>query len=140
VTRVCRPQQLAEFLDGLDALVIAAPLTDQTRGLIGAAELARLPEHAVLVNVGRGPIVDQDALIVALRGGRLAGAALDVFDHEPLAPSSALWSLPNVIITPHCADSTPQTDQRCLDLLLDNIARFRQGKPLRNVVDPTRGY
>lgn len=132
--------RIGDFLDGLDVLVVAVPLTPETRGLIGAAELALLRPGALLVNVGRGPVVDESALLAALRTGRLGGAALDVFDSEPLPASSPLWSEPDVLITPHSADATAETDQRCLDLLLDNVARFRDGQPLRNVVDPSRGY
>ncbi|MBV1850527.1 D-2-hydroxyacid dehydrogenase [Catellatospora tritici] len=140
VARTYRTAQLPEFLGQLDALVIAAPLTEQTRGLIGARELALLPGGAFLVNVGRGPVVDQDALAAALRCGHLAGAALDVFDDEPLAADSPLWALPNTIITPHCADSTVQTDERCLALLLAQIERYRRARPLDNTVDLSRGY
>jgi phosphoglycerate dehydrogenase-like enzyme len=132
--------RLADFLRDLDILVVAAPLTDATRALVGAAELALLRPGAVLVNVGRGPIVDEAALLAALREGRLAGAALDVFDTEPLPPSSPLWSEPGMIVTPHSADVTAATDDRCLAQLLDNIGRFRAGEPLLNVVDPARGY
>ncbi|MEW2289590.1 D-2-hydroxyacid dehydrogenase [Streptomyces sp. NPDC047841] len=133
-------ERMEEFLTGLDVLVVAVPLTEETAGLIGSAELALLRPGAVLVNVGRGPVVDEAALLSALRTGRLAGAALDVFAAEPLPASSPLWSEPAVLITPHSADATPETDQRCLDLLLDNLARFVAGRPLRNVVDPARGY
>ena len=133
-------ERVAEFLSGLDVLVVAVPLTEETAGLIGSAELALLRPGAVLVNVGRGPVVDEAALVAALRDGRLGGAALDVFATEPLPPSSPLWSEPGVLITPHSADVTPGTDDRCLGLLLDNVTRFRAGRPLRNVVDPARGY
>jgi len=135
VSVMSRPDQMEAFLTGLDALVVAVPLTDATRGLIGAAEIAALPAGAYLVNVGRGPIVVQDALVAALRSGHLAGAALDVFAEEPLPASSVLWTLPTVTITPHCADRTAGTDGRCLDLLLDNIRRFRSGHRLRSVLD-----
>ena len=132
--------ELASVLAHLDALVIAAPLTPATRGLIGRAELDLLPAHALLINVGRGPIVDERALTDALHAGRLAGAALDVFAHEPLAHDSPLWSAPNLILSPHCADNTHQTTQRELALFLDNLARWGRGEPLRNVVDAQRGY
>jgi phosphoglycerate dehydrogenase-like enzyme len=133
-------ERLEDFLSGLDVLVVAVPLTAETAGLIGAAELALLRPGAVLVNVGRGPVVDEAALLAALRGGRLGGAALDVFTCEPLPASSALWAEPGVLITPHSADATAETDQRCLELMLDNLARFRADRPLLNVVDPARGY
>ncbi|MDI1460721.1 D-2-hydroxyacid dehydrogenase [Catellatospora sp. KI3] len=140
VVRTYGPAQLPEFLRQLDALVVAAPLTEQTRGLLGGPELALLPGGAFLVNVGRGPVVDQDALVAALRSGHLAGAALDVFDDEPLPPGSPLWDLPGTVITPHCADTTEQTEQRCLALLLDQVHRYRSARPLGNTVDLSRGY
>ena len=140
VDRVYVPSELAEFLDGLDVLVIAAPLTAATRGLIGGPELARLQGGALLVNVGRGPIVDQVAMLAALDNGQLGGAALDVFESEPLPPDSALWRMPNVIVSPHCADSTPESPQRSLEIFLDNLGRFRRGEPLLNVVDREEGY
>jgi phosphoglycerate dehydrogenase-like enzyme len=140
ISAVYGRERMEEFLTGLDVLVVAVPLTEETAGLIGSAELALLRPGAVLVNVGRGPVVDEAALVSALRAGRLAGAALDVFAAEPLPASSPLWSEPGVLITPHSADATAETDQRCLELLLDNLTRFGAGRPLRNVVDPARGY
>ncbi|MFH9753064.1 D-2-hydroxyacid dehydrogenase [Streptomyces griseus] len=140
VERTYRADRLAEFLGQLDALVIAAPLTARTRSMIGERELALLPAGAYLVNVGRGPIVREDALVDALESGHLAGAALDVFAEEPLPSASRLWSLPGTVITPHCADSTEETDQRCLDLLLEQIRRYRSGRRPHNVVDLARGY
>ncbi|HZM75023.1 MAG TPA: D-2-hydroxyacid dehydrogenase [Candidatus Limnocylindrales bacterium] len=140
LTRTYRRAELAEFLAQLDVLVIAAPLTDQTRGMIGGHELCLLPERAFVINVGRAPILEEDALVDAIVSGHLAGAALDVFATEPLPASSRLWSLPNVMITPHCADSTEPTEQRCVQLMIENIHRFRAGQPLQNVVDASRGY
>lgn len=118
VSTVYGPAQLDEFLGRLDVLVVAAPLTPETTGLIGAKQLRMLPVGTVLVNVGRGTVVDPDALVDAVRDGHLGGALLDVFDTEPLPPDSPLWHLPGVLITPHCADTTAQTDQRCLAQLL----------------------
>src|SRR5262249_12681681 len=118
----------------------AAPLTSGTRQLIGPAELALLPPGAFLVNVGRGELVDESALIDALGSGHLAGAALDVFQTEPLPADSPLWRLPNVFVSPHCADNTPQSLERAMAIFLDNLDRFRRGAPLRNVVDRTLGY
>jgi phosphoglycerate dehydrogenase-like enzyme len=140
VERVFGPNQLDELLPQLDILVLAAPLTSGTRQLIGAAELARLPRGAFLVNVARGELVDESALIEALASGQLAGAALDVFQTEPLPADSPLWRLPNVFVSPHCADNTPQSLERAMDIFLDNLDRFRRGAPLRNVVDRTLGY
>ncbi len=140
VDAVFGPGRLAEFLSGLDILVLAAPLTPSTRSLIGARQLALLNPGAVLVNVGRGPVVDEAALLAALRSGQLSGAALDVFDTEPLPRSSQLWTQPGVLVSPHSADVTAPTDTRSLDLIVDNVGRFRSGAALRNVVDPARGY
>jgi phosphoglycerate dehydrogenase-like enzyme len=140
VDELFRPADLGWFLDGLDVLVIAAPLTRATQALIGAAELGRLRRGALLVNVGRGPIVDEPAMLDALASGQLGGAALDVFDTEPLPPESPLWRMANVIVSPHCADSTPESPQRSLDIFLDNLDRFQRGEPLLNVVDRQEGY
>ncbi len=134
------PHTWRQFYAGLDLLVICAPLTEHTRGMIGHRELSLLREGAFLVNVGRGPVVDEHALTAALGTGRLSGAALDVFATEPLPATSPLWSTPRVLITPHCADTTAGTGRRGMRLLLDNVARHRAGSPLRNVVDIARGY
>jgi phosphoglycerate dehydrogenase-like enzyme len=140
VDQVFQPAQLGEFLDGLDVLVIAAPLTSATRGLIGGSELGRLKRGALLVNVGRAEIVDYGAMLEALESGQLGGAALDVFEPEPLPSDSPLWQMPNVIISPHCADSTPEAPLRSLDIFLENLGRFVRGDALRNVVDRGEGY
>jgi phosphoglycerate dehydrogenase-like enzyme len=133
-------EDVGQFLSQLDALVIAAPLTTETQRMIGQAELARLRPGTFLVNVARGAIVDEGALIDALRSGHLAGAALDVFSEEPLPDTSPLWTHPRVIVSPHCCDHTPQTHERGLDVFLDNLRRFVHGDPLRNVVDRDLGY
>jgi phosphoglycerate dehydrogenase-like enzyme len=140
VANVFGPTQLRTFLAGLDVLVIAAPLTRDTVGLIGPAELACLAPGALLVNVGRAPIVDESALLQALQSGRLGGAALDVFSVEPLPPDAPLWHAPNVFISPHCADATPQSLERGFLILMDNLERFARGQPLENVVDRELGY
>lgn len=133
------PEQLAEFLTGLDLLVIAVPLTPLTRHMVGSAELARLASGSVVVNVGRGPVLDTEALVTALGTGRVAAASLDVFAEEPLPPHSPLWSVPNLFITPHCADLTPQTDERALAGYLDLVRRYRDGADLSGV-DLRLGY
>jgi phosphoglycerate dehydrogenase-like enzyme len=140
VDGVYTPTSIAEFLRQLDVLVIAAPLTDETRGLIGSDNLAAMPKGALLVNVGRGPIVNEHALIEGLRSGQLGGAALEVFDSEPLDKDSPLWDMPNVSINPHVADNTDGSDRRATALFLDNLARFTRGERLRNVIDPAVGY
>jgi len=122
-----------EVLPEADWLLLACPLNAQTRGMVDAAALARLPAHAQLVNVSRGEIVDEEALIQALRTGRLAGAFLDVFMHEPLPPDSPLWTLPNVIATPHSAGLSDGNAARVRRMFLDNLRRWTAGEPLHNL-------
>jgi phosphoglycerate dehydrogenase-like enzyme len=140
VEEVFGPGELDRFLGRLDVLVLAAPLTTATAGLIGAEQLARLPRGALVVNVGRGQLLDQAALVAALESGHLAGAALDVYETEPLPADSPLWRMANVFVSPHCADNTPESARRGLDIFLRNLARFRRGEPLLNVVDRELGY
>src|SRR5206468_12745119 len=123
-----------------DFVVLALPHTGETDGMIGARELGRMGPDAYLVNVARGPIVDEEALVEALRRRTIAGAALDVARQEPLAPTSPLWSLPNVILTPHVSGATPRYFDRALELFAENLDRFLDGRPLRNLVDPALGY
>lgn len=130
---------LDDLLPQVDALVVALPLGDETRGLIDARRLALLPPGALFVNVGRGPIVDEPALIEALRAGRLGGAGLDVFAEEPLSPTSALWSLPNVIVTPHSSGNCPENQLRATEIFLENLDRYTRGEPLRNEVGAKPG-
>jgi phosphoglycerate dehydrogenase-like enzyme len=139
-SRIYTRHELPSFLAQLDVLVLAAPLTPESRGLIDAQALATLPPHCYLVNVGRGALLDEPALIAALQSGQLAGAALDVFVDEPLPADSPLWSLPNVLVAPHCSDHTDGTEQRGLELFLDNLCRFKSGLPVANIVDRVAGY
>lgn len=140
VDELFRTEQVDAFVDGVQVLVAAAPLTRDTQGLIGAGQLARLAPGALLVNVGRAAIVDQEAMLAALRSGQLGGAALDVFLNEPLEAHSPLWQMPNVFISPHCADASPQSLERALDLVANNTLRFQRGEPLHHVVDRSAGY
>lgn len=119
-----------------DYLVLALPLTAETSGLIGDARLARMMPGAVLINVGRGGVVDEDALVRALRAGTIRGASLDVFATEPLPPDSPLWGLDNALISPHVAAGTDRYDERVIELFADNLAAFLRGAPLRNAVAP----
>jgi len=123
-----------------DYLAIAAPLTDATRGLVSSDVIARLKPAAWVVNIARGAIVDEAALLAACRERRIGGAALDVFMTEPLPPESEWWSLPNVIVTPHVSNSSPRVRERSIALLLENLRRFKSGEPLLNVVDKRAGY
>jgi phosphoglycerate dehydrogenase-like enzyme len=120
--------------------VIALPSTTTTRGLLGTQELAVIRPGAVLINVARGDIVDEPALVRALEAGTLRGAALDVFETEPLPSASPLWRLPNVLITPHISATSPRFWTRQVELIRDNVARYLAGRALRNVVDKQRGY
>ncbi|HYF62868.1 MAG TPA: D-2-hydroxyacid dehydrogenase [Herpetosiphonaceae bacterium] len=134
------PDQLRERLAYADVVVLTVPLSAETRGMIGPAELDALKPGAYLINIGRGGTVDEPALIHALRSGRLAGAALDVFAEEPLPADSPLWSLDQLILTAHYSGATPHYDERALAIFLDNLERFRAGQPLRNLVDKASGY
>ena len=140
VTRMIGGDELHAALAETDVLVIASPLTEQTRHMVGAAELAALPAHAVVVNVGRGPVIDEAALITALTEGRLAGACLDVFEQEPLPEDSPLWDLDNVIISPHSASTLAEENEVLVELFLDNLTRYLDGRPRRNVYDRAAGY
>jgi phosphoglycerate dehydrogenase-like enzyme len=128
------PSQLSALLARADWLVLSCPLTAQTRGLIDAAALARLPPTACLINVARGPIVDQPALIRALQRGRLSGAYLDVFDEEPLPADSVLWDLPTVIISPHDSAASSGNVARVSEIFLRNLRHWGRGEPLENEV------
>ena len=126
--------QLADWLPELDVLVLSLALTPETRGLIDAAALARLKPGSLLVNVARGEIVDEAVLVEALRSGQLGGAALDVFEQEPLPASSPLWDMPRVIVTPHSSGATPGNLERSVRIFLDNLERYEAGHALRNEV------
>lgn len=128
------PDRLAEVLPRADWLILACPLTEETRGLVDAAMLARLPSTARLINIARGEVVDEDALIEALQAKRLAGAYLDVFRQEPLPPESPLWDLPNVIVTPHNSSVATGNDARVYEIFVDNLARWKNGEALANEV------
>ena len=132
--------QLSTLLRAADVLVLAVPQTPETAGLIGKAELELLPPGAILINIARGAVVDEEAMIDALRSGRLSGAALDVFAREPLPESSPLWDMPNVLISPHSASTVDIENARLTDLFCDNLERYLRGAPLRNVFDRTRLY
>jgi phosphoglycerate dehydrogenase-like enzyme len=136
--RVYRLPRLATALAQGDFVVLVLPLTDQTCGLVGKAALAAMRPTAWLLNVGRGAVVDEPALVTALRERRIAGAVLDVFAQEPLPPDHELWSLDNVVVTPHIAG--PSTAHEIAPVFNDNLARWLAGRPLRHVVDRTRGY
>jgi phosphoglycerate dehydrogenase-like enzyme len=132
--------RLGAALEGADVLIVAAPLTGETRGALGAAELARLARGAVVVHLSRGKVLDEAALLAALDEGRVGGAALDVFAEEPLPAGHPFWAHPRVLISPHVSAVTPRVWDRQLDLVLDNWARLVAGRELRNRVDLVAGY
>ena len=139
--RVVGPGAWQALLGGADVLVVSAPATAETRALVSAGELDRLPAHAIVVNVARGSLVDEDALAARVAAGRLRGAVLDVFATEPLSAKSPLWGLSSVVLTPHVSAVSPRRYwQRELDLLIDNWHRYARGEPLRNLVDKSLGY
>ena len=140
VHEVAPPERLRALLPRADVVAICAPETLATQRLIGAAELAAMQPSAVLVNVSRGKLVDERALVDALRSGTIAGAALDVFEHEPLTAGSPLWDLPNVLITPHTAGFRVDHWDAATALFSENLRRFDACEPLLNVVDKKAGY
>ncbi len=140
VDAVWTPDRLPDLLAQSDVVVLAAPRTPATSRLIGRAQIEQMKPGALLVNVARGKLVDDDALIDALRDGRLGGAALDVFSEEPLDPSSPYWDLPNVIVTPHTSGAMQDYWTPLVELFADNLRRFEKGEPLLNVVDKVAGY
>ena len=134
------PDRLGDLLAASDFVVVSVPATAQTQHLIGADELRMMRRDAFLINISRGSAIDEAALIAALANGIIGGAGLDVFETEPLPAESPLWRLPNVILSPHVAGNSDQYSRRFTDLFLENLARYRAGEPLRNVVDVERGY
>ncbi len=140
VDRIYGREGLAGLLAESDVVVVSAPSTPETSGLIGARELRQMKPTAFLINVARGRLLREAEVAEELGRGTIAGAALDVFDHEPLDPSSPLWRLPNVIITPHTSAFSPDYWRAAVDLFADNLRRFETGQPLLNVVDKIAGY
>ncbi|MFN6035514.1 MAG: D-2-hydroxyacid dehydrogenase [Dolichospermum sp.] len=138
--KVVGANEWKELLPESEFVVIAAPLTLETKGMIDMETLGLFRPDSYLINIARGEIVEESALTKALQEGWIAGAALDTVFTEPLPAESPLWTLPNVFITPHCSGNSPRVKERTLALFLDNLTRYRQGQPLRNVVDKTAGY
>jgi phosphoglycerate dehydrogenase-like enzyme len=134
------PAQFDELLPQADYVLLCTPLTPATTGLLNAARLARMKPDSYVINVGRGQLLDEKALIEALQNHRIAGAALDVFAEEPLPPDSPLWTAENLLITPHTAAVTERLWDRHYQLISENLRRFVAGKPLLNLIDKGRGY
>jgi phosphoglycerate dehydrogenase-like enzyme len=137
---ICSSEDLADVAAEVDLLVLAVPLTPATTALVGTEVLAALGPRGFVVNVGRGPTVVESDLIEALQAGIIAGAALDVFDAEPLPPGSPLWSMPNVLVSPHMSGDFVGFEIDMMAVFTDNLARWQHGEPLHNVVDPAVGY
>jgi phosphoglycerate dehydrogenase-like enzyme len=140
VDQYCAADQLAELAPRADALVITLPETPETLGMVDARVLSALPAGAIVVNVGRGRVVDEGALVELLQAGRLAGAALDVTAREPPDPGSPLWELPNVILSPHTAALSPHENERITELFIDNVRRLDGGRAIRNRITAVRRY
>src|SRR5256885_5809156 len=140
VDKVFDRPELHAMLREADFLVLAAPHTPETEGIIGETELALLKPTAIVINIGRGALLDEDALIRVLKEKRLAGAALDVLRDEPPPQDSPLWAMPNVILSPHSASTVTQEDARITEIFCDNLRRYLGGQPLRNVLDTKRLY
>ena len=140
VAETFTPERRLEMISRCDYLITAAPLTAETRGMIGEAEFAAMKPTAVVINVGRGPVINEEAMIGALSAGRIRGAALDVFDHEPLPAGHAFYKLESILLSPHCADHTPDWLDNAMKFFLEQYGRFRRDEPLLNVVDKKLGY
>jgi len=138
--RVVDTDALDEVLPSADVVVLACPLTEQTRGLLSRARIDRLPPGAIVVNIARGQVLDEPALIDALEAGRLGGAALDVFTVEPLPTDSPLWGRSDVLVSPHSASTLPSENAAIVDLFCDNLRRYLDGRPLRNLYRRENGY
>lgn len=140
VERVVTMDEMDEVLPLADHLVITLPLTQETKALLNRRRLGLLPKGAYLYNIGRGAVVDEEALIEALQTGHLGGAGLDVFETEPLKEGHPLWSMNNVLITPHIGADTPWNSDATAEVFIENLKRFAAGQTLQNVVDPSVGY
>lgn len=138
--RVYTPDQRIAMLPLCDYVVVATPLNTETRGIIGTAEFAVMKPSTVIINVGRGPVIDEQAMIRALSDGKIKGAALDVFDEEPLPPGHPFYKLENVLLSPHCADHTPDWLDNAMRFFIEQFHRYRRGELLLNVVDKKLGY
>jgi phosphoglycerate dehydrogenase-like enzyme len=140
IERFYGPHQLHAMLSECDYVVVAAPLTAETRHMIGDDAIAVMKPNAVVINVGRGPVIDQAALVRALAAGKIKGAGLDVFEHEPIPPDDPIFKLPNVLISPHTADHTKDWLNQAMRFFLEQYQRFSNGQPLQNIVEKHLGY
>lgn len=134
------PDRRQQLMAESDYVVCAAALTPETRGMIGPAEIGAMKKTGVIINVGRGPVIDENAMVAALAEGRIRGAALDVFDTEPLPEGHPFWSMENVLLSPHCADHTATWLHETMEFFLKNFERFSNGQELENIIDKRAGY
>lgn len=137
---VFTPDRIDEMIAQCDYIAVTAPLTSQTRGMVGAKQIAAMKPSAVIINVGRGPVIEEAALIAALESKRIRGAALDVFDVEPLPAGHPFYRLENVLLSAHGADNLPDSRERGVEFFVENFERFRNNEPLQNMVDKHAGY
>ncbi|MFC1895751.1 D-2-hydroxyacid dehydrogenase, partial [Thermodesulfobacteriota bacterium] len=140
VNEMFGPGQLRALLEKSDWVVVTAALTHETLGMIGEPELKAMKRSAHIINIARGAVIREEALVRALQEGWIAGAGLDVFEQEPLPPESPLWAMENVVVTPHVAGNTPHYAERIVRIFVENLRRYRSGQPLINVVDKSLGY
>ncbi len=140
VERMYATSDLLDMIAACDYVVVAAPLTPETHHMIGEAEFAAMKPDAVIINVGRGPVIDEAAMIQALAGEKIKGAGLDVFEHEPVPPDRPLYAMENVLFSPHCADNTPDWLDNAMKFFIAQYERFRKGEPLQNIVNKKLGY
>lgn len=140
IDHVVGPDSLLEVLPEADFVIVTAPLTSETAHMLDQRAFNVMKQSAYVVNIGRGGIIDEQAMIKALQSGSISGAGLDVFEHEPLPADSPLWAMPNVMVTAHYSGLTPNYDKRAFEILHDNLLRYRSGMPLRNVIDKNLGY
>jgi phosphoglycerate dehydrogenase-like enzyme len=140
VDQIYSPDCRLEMISRCDYMVVSAPLTPDTRGLIGDAEFAAMKPSAVVINVGRGPVIDEAAMVRALTEGRIKGAGLDVFEKEPLPEGHPFYRLENVLLSPHCADHTADWQEQAMQFFLQQFERYRSGEPLLNLVNKKLGY
>jgi phosphoglycerate dehydrogenase-like enzyme len=140
VEEVFGPERRAEMIAKCDYIVVTAPLTPETQGMVGKAEISAMKREAVVINVGRGAVIDEKALIHALREGKIRGAALDVFEEEPLPAGHAFYSLENVLLSPHSTDHTRDWLDNAMEFFVEQCERFQEGKPLLNIVNKRLGY
>jgi phosphoglycerate dehydrogenase-like enzyme len=140
VNQFYKPEDRIEMIRHAHYIVASAPLTHETRGMIGAPEFDAMRSDAVVINIGRGPVIDEAALIRALTEKRIRGTALDVFDQEPLPDDHPFYKLSNVLLSPHCADHTPDWTEQAMRFFLSQFERYRNGQPLENVVKKELGY